>query len=83
MGLQSRGFTTTAVECLARESTAPSPLVVAIGYCQGTPMRGEIEAHGADALDTATQVAADAITARFGPGPVAGRIRAYVLTAWR
>ena len=81
--LRAAGFAATAVEGLARESTAPSALAVAIGYCQGTPMRGEIEAHGADALATATQVAADAIAARFGPGPVAGRIRAYVLTAWR
>ena len=81
--LRAAGFATTTVECLVRESTAPDALAVAVGYCQGTPMRGEIEAHGADALATATQVAADAIAARFGPGPVAGRIRAYVLTAWR
>ena len=46
-------------------------------------MRNEIEAHGAEALAAATQVAAEAITARYGSGPVAGRIRAHVITARR
>ena len=79
--LRTAGFRTTSVEAVARESTAPSALSVAVGYCQGTPMRNEIEAHGAEALAAATQVAADAIAARYGSGPVTGRIRAYVITA--
>ena len=79
--LRTAGFGATSVESLTRESTAPDALAVAIGYCQGTPMRNEIEAHGAEALAAATQVAADAITARYGSGPVTGRIRAYVITA--
>ena len=81
--LQTAGFCTASVEAVARESTSPSALSVAIGYCQGTPMRNEIEAHGAEALAVATQVAADAIAAQYGPGPVTGRIRAYVITATR
>jgi ubiquinone/menaquinone biosynthesis C-methylase UbiE len=79
--LRTAGFGATSVESLTRESTAPDALAVAIGYCQGTPMRNEIEAHGAEALAAATQVAADAIAARYGSGPVTGRIRAYVITA--
>ena len=81
--LRAAGFGTTGVESLTLESTAPDALSVAIGYCQGTPMRGEIEAHGAEALAAATRVAADAIAARYGAGPVTGRIRAYILTAGR
>lgn len=81
--LRAAGFSTTNVESLTRESKAADALSVATGYCQGTPMRGEIEAHGAEALATATRVAADAIAARYGPGPVAGRIRAHVVTARR
>jgi ubiquinone/menaquinone biosynthesis C-methylase UbiE len=81
--LRTAGFGATSVENLTRESTAPDALSVAIGYCQGTPMRNEIEAHGAEALAAATQVAADAIAARYGSGPVAGRIRAHVITAGR
>ncbi len=81
--LRTAGFAATSVESLTRESTSPSALSVAIGYCQGTPMRNEIEVHGAEALAAATQVAADAIAAQYGSGPVTGRIRAYVLTATR
>src|SRR4051794_11475776 len=52
--LRTAGFRTAQVEAVARESVSPSPLAVAIGYCQGTPMRTEIEAHGAGALAAAT-----------------------------
>jgi ubiquinone/menaquinone biosynthesis C-methylase UbiE len=81
--LQTAGFRTASLEAVARESTSPSALSVAIGYCQGTPMRNEIEAHGAEALAAATQVAADVIAAQYESGPVTGRIRAYVITATR
>jgi ubiquinone/menaquinone biosynthesis C-methylase UbiE len=70
--LRTAGFTATSVESLTRESKAPDALAVAIGYCQGTPMRNEIEAHGAEALAAATQVAADAIAARYGSGQSSG-----------
>ena len=79
--LRAAGFATTSVESLTLASTAPEALSVAIGYCQGTPMRGEIEAHGAEALAAATRVATEAIAARYGSGPVTGRIRAHVVTA--
>ena len=81
--VRAAGFSTTSVDSLTLESRAPDALTVAIGYCQGTPMRGEIERHGAEALAAATEVAADALTARYGSGPIAGRIRAHVLTARR
>jgi ubiquinone/menaquinone biosynthesis C-methylase UbiE len=81
--LREAGFTDVASETIARESVAPTPWSVAVGYCQGTPMRNEIEAHGANRLAEATDVAAAAIAARFGSGPVTGRIRAHVLTARR
>jgi SAM-dependent methyltransferase len=81
--LQSVGFGAVTTEAVTRESTAPNALSVAIGYCQGTPMRSEIEAHDPGRLAEATEVAAAAIANRFGPGPVAGRIRAHVITAVR
>ncbi|MGD9508988.1 MAG: class I SAM-dependent methyltransferase [Geminicoccaceae bacterium] len=81
--LRTAGFGTTSVDSLTLESIAPDPLTVAIGYCQGTPMRNEIEAHGADALAAATQAATKALAARYGAGPVTGRIRAHVITARR
>lgn len=81
--LRTAGFRTTSVETLTRESTSPSALSVAVGYCQGTPMRNEIEGHGPEALAAATQVAAAALAARYGSGPVSGRIRAHVITGTR
>jgi ubiquinone/menaquinone biosynthesis C-methylase UbiE len=81
--LRTAGFETTRVETLTRESRSPSALSVAVGYCQGTPMRNEIEAHGAEALAAATKAAAAAIPARYGSEPPTGQIRAHVITAVR
>ncbi len=81
--LRAAGFAGVEAETVARESRAPDARAVAIGFCQGTPMRGEIEAQGEGALAAATEAAAAAIAARFGDGPVAGQMRAHVLTAWR
>ena len=51
----------------------------AIGYCQGTPLRNEIEAQDASRLGAATEQAARAIAAKFGNGEVRGRIQAHVI----
>jgi len=61
------------------ESRAASPRITAIAYCQGTPLRSEIEARGASRLEEATLVAADALTKRFGSGAIDGRIQALVV----
>jgi SAM-dependent methyltransferase len=60
-------------------SRADSPRIPAVAYCQGTPLRREIEARGSDHLAEATDIAAAAITARFGTGAVSGRIQAHVV----
>jgi ubiquinone/menaquinone biosynthesis C-methylase UbiE len=79
--LRAAGFSTIKTETITRESMAPSAQSVAIGYCQGTPMRSEIEARGPGRLAEATELAAAAIAARFGTGPITGRIQAHVITA--
>ncbi len=61
------------------ESIAPNE--PAIAYCQGTPLRNEIESRAPSRLDEATKRAADALARRFGNGAVDGRIRALVITA--
>ncbi len=58
----------------------PSARDVATAYCQGTPMRSEIEARGGDLAQT-TEAVTDALEAQFGSGPVEGRIRAFVISA--
>ena len=62
-------------------SKAPSPRDPAVAYCQGTPLRNEIEARDASRLEEATQKAAEALERRFGNGPVDGRIQAHVISA--
>ena len=74
------GFDATAeIHSISARSRAASPRDPAIAYCQGTPLRNEIEARDAAALATATEVAAKAIEARFGAGPVDGKIQASVI----
>jgi SAM-dependent methyltransferase len=68
-------------ECttLSMRSCADSPRIPAIAYCQGTPWRGEIEAHGPSRLEEASEVAAQAIAKRFGSAAVDGKIQAQVI----
>jgi ubiquinone/menaquinone biosynthesis C-methylase UbiE len=77
------GFASISTETLDDTSSAPSPHVPAIAYCQGTPLRNEIEALDPSGLETATQECAKAVALRFGSGPVKGRIRAHVITTMR
>jgi ubiquinone/menaquinone biosynthesis C-methylase UbiE len=79
--VKSAGFGNVAAETLTRRSVAPSCRDPAIGYCQGTPLRNEIEARDANRLVEATEAAASKIRARFGNGPVDGMIQAHVITA--
>ena len=65
---------------VAARSRAKSSQVPAIAYCQGTPLRNEIEARDASRLGDATDVAAGAIAQRFGRGDVDGKIQAHLVT---
>src|SRR5258708_19062187 len=47
---RSAGFVNVASETLTRRSVAPSCRDPAIGFCQGTPLRNEIEARDANPL---------------------------------
>lgn len=64
-------------------SRAESPAVPAVAYCQGTPLRAEIEALGAPGLEGATAAATAAIARRFGSGAVDGKIQALVVAVER
>lgn len=57
------------------------PLI--FGYCQGTPLRAEIEARDATGLERVTKVAAEAIAQRFGRGAVDAKLQAHVVTVDR
>src|SRR5215216_2752990 len=79
--LAAAGFANVSVETVDAVSRASSALDPAIAYCQGTPLRNEIETRDASRLKDATKHAADALQRRFGSGPIEGRIRAFVITA--
>jgi SAM-dependent methyltransferase len=82
--LQSAGFTGAArIDTVPARSRASSPRVPAIAYCQGTPLRSEIEARDASRLGEATDVAAAALERRFGSAAVDARIQALVVTVDR
>jgi ubiquinone/menaquinone biosynthesis C-methylase UbiE len=79
--LEKAGFSNITIETRAEQSRAPSPGLPAIAYCQGTPLRNEIEARGADKLEAATEHAASAIARKHGSGEVAAKIQAHVIMA--
>jgi ubiquinone/menaquinone biosynthesis C-methylase UbiE len=79
--LAAAGFSKILVETVDGRSKASSPREPAIAFCQGTPLRNEIEARDASGLEDATNEAATALAHRFGNGAVDGRIRAHVISA--
>jgi len=81
--LNAAGFSDISIDAVDRRSKAASPHDPAIAYCQGTPLRNEIEARDASRLQDATKQAAQALADRFGTGAVDGRIRALVVSAIR
>ena len=82
--LASGGFVTAPqIDTIAARSRADSPRIPAIGYCQGTPLRNEIEIRGTVSLDAATEAAAAAVAQRFGTGAVDGKLQAHVITIER
>ena len=78
--LSNGGFTSPHIATVAARSAAQSFQVPAIAYCQGTPLRSEIEARAPSRLNEATEVAAEAVALRFGRQAVDGKIQAHIVT---
>ena len=68
------------ITTVAARSRAESARVPALAYCQGTPLRNEIEARNASLLGEATDIAAEAVAQRFGRGAVDAKIQAHIVT---
>lgn len=81
--VEAAGFRDVAIETVPALSVAPSPRHPAIAYCQGTPLRNEIEERDATLLSEVTDRAQAAIAARYGSGPVSAKIQGHVVTAKR
>jgi SAM-dependent methyltransferase len=79
--LADGGFKASAqIGTVTARSRAQSPRIAAVAYCQGTPLRTEIETRDASRIGEATDIATEAIARRFGRGPVDGRMQAHVVT---
>lgn len=78
--LAQGGFTAQAEwTTLPARSRADSAAVAALAFCQGTPLRNEIEARVEPSLAAATRVAELALARRFGSDAVDGKIQAHVV----
>lgn len=71
------------IATIAVRSRAASARAVAVAYCQGTPLRDEIERRDAAGLEAATDAAEAALIERFGGGVVDGKIQALVIEVER
>src|SRR6267154_2876081 len=79
--LEEAGFSRVVIGTRAEQSRASSPRLPAVAYCQGTPLRNEIEARDAGKLESATDCAESAIADRHGSGEVAAKIQAHIIVA--
>jgi ubiquinone/menaquinone biosynthesis C-methylase UbiE len=79
--LEKAGFSGAVIETKAEQSRAPSPRHPAVAYCQGTPLRNEIEARGAGELEAVTDHVASHILSRHGSGQVAAKMQAHLIVA--
>jgi hypothetical protein len=77
------GFAEIRIQTRQEVSRAASARDAATAYCEGTPLRNEIEARDASpqAVAVAVDRAALQIASCHGTGAVAGRIRAHVIVA--
>lgn len=81
--LKTAGFGNIEVHTISAESKADSSRIPALAYCQGTPLRNELEARDPSQLENVTDLAAADIEKRFGAGPISGKIQAHVVIATR
>lgn len=81
--LAQAGFNSIQTHTITAQSRADRADVPAVAYCQGTPLRNELEARDAESLNRITQAAAEDIKRIFGAGPVSGKIQGHVFIASR
>jgi SAM-dependent methyltransferase len=79
--LRGAGFAEPAsVVTVAARSRAAAPRIPAVAYCEGTPLRTEIEARRLN-LAEATRRAEESLARRFGTGAVDGKMQAHLVTS--
>jgi ubiquinone/menaquinone biosynthesis C-methylase UbiE len=81
--LLAAGFGAISIETREEISRGASTRELAVAFCQGTPLRNEIEARDPARLDEAVEMLARAFVHRYGAGLIEGRMRAHIVTAVR
>jgi SAM-dependent methyltransferase len=81
--LAAAGFREIAAETVRLDGGRMTAEELARGFCQGTPLRNEIEARDKDSLARVTAAAEQSLKRRFGDGRIESTIQAHVLTARR
>jgi ubiquinone/menaquinone biosynthesis C-methylase UbiE len=79
--VEEAGFAKATAETIDKISRAKSAAEAATGYCQGTPLRGEVEQRAPGALNSVTDAVTAALAERFGRQRIEGKIRAHIITA--
>ncbi|MFT4077115.1 MAG: class I SAM-dependent methyltransferase [Asticcacaulis sp.] len=79
--LATAGFSDIAIDTHSEQSRAASARIVATAFCQGSPLRTEIEANDPSGLEAATRHVTDYLVARHGHGPVTAKIQAHIISA--
>jgi ubiquinone/menaquinone biosynthesis C-methylase UbiE len=81
--LRAAGFADCRIDTVVRTGHATSPRGVALGLCQGSPLRAEIEALDPTGLEAATDAAAAMVAERCGEGAFETPLRALVVETTR
>jgi hypothetical protein len=79
--VEAAGFENIDIVTVEASSAAPSPRHPAIAYCQGTPLRNEIEKRDAKLLQRVVDLATEKIAAGHGQDQVSAKIQGHVVSA--
>lgn len=81
--LQQAGFEDMTISTVEKVSQARSPDQPAIGLCQGSPLRSEIEARAPNNLEDITKRVSEVLAERFGANAFENRMSALVVETRR
>ena len=80
--LQQAEFGTIEIVVQPRESKASDPRQVAMGLVAGSPLANQVAERGSLSLEDATAAVADAISQKFGSGPISAPMQAFQISAY-
>jgi ubiquinone/menaquinone biosynthesis C-methylase UbiE len=81
--LAAAGFTDVDIETVRETGRAASARDIAVGYCEGSPLGGEIKARDPEGVPRAVAATTAALERRYGGGPLQLPLQALVVTARR